>query len=156
MLTMLVAALLVPPPVAGDDRTAILTSVNSLIDALTSSDAEAVDALLESEGSMVSIDLTSPGASKTSVVSFAQLRKDVAAEGPPMTENLGVPTVLQRGPIAQVWVPYSFAINGKLSHCGMDAFTLVNRQDRWRITSLVYTVEAPAACAALAAPKVAE
>ncbi|QNM83185.1 hypothetical protein H8M03_02175 [Sphingomonas sabuli] len=156
MLTLLAAAMLVPPPVAGDDRTAILASVNSLIDALATSDGEAVDALLESEGTFVRVDLTNPAAASQRVTSFADIRKDTNKDVAVMSEKLGIPTLMQRGPIAYVWVPYGFFTGGKLSHCGIDAFTLVNRDDRWRVAGLVYTVEATSTCAALAAPTTPE
>lgn len=154
MLTVLAALALVPPPAADDQRTAILASVNSLVDALTSSDGEAIDALLERDGSFVAVDMMKPGTVRQAVTSFADVRKDANQDGPVMLEQLGIPTVLQRGPIAHVWVPYSFAVKGRKTHCGIDAFTLVRRDDRWRVAGLVYTVEPLDQCAALAAPEV--
>lgn len=145
--------MLTPPPLEEDQRTAILASVNAMVDALTAQDAEAVDALLESEGSFVAVDLRKAGEPRHTVTSFAELRKPDASEPPVMTERLGIPTLFQRGGIAQVWVPYRFSVRGKLSHCGIDAFTLVKRDDRWRVAGLVYTIEKTDQCKALAAPE---
>ena len=47
--------------------------------------------------------------------------------------------------IAVAWVPYSFSQDGKLSHCGIDVFTLFNTAEGWRILNLSYTVE-PGSC----------
>ncbi len=154
MLTLLLAAAMIPPPLEGDDRTAILESVNSLIDALTSSDGEAVEALIETDGSVIAVDMRIPRSPSQRTTSFDVLRTEMNREVPVMIEKLGIPTVMQRGPIAQVWVPYSFAREGKLTHCGMDAFTLVNRNDRWRTASIVYTLEKLENCAALGAPEI--
>ena len=45
------------------------------------------------------------------------------------------------GLIATVWAPYDFWIDGKLSHCGIDAFDLIKTEDGWKIAGGVYTVE---------------
>lgn len=50
------------------------------------------------------------------------------------------------GPLAVAWVPYDFYLNGKWSHCGVDAFTLLKTEGRWRIASLGWSVEQPPAC----------
>lgn len=48
--------------------------------------------------------------------------------------------------VAVVWVPYDLYQNGQWSHCGVDVFTLMKSEGRWRVASLVYTVEQPPAC----------
>ncbi len=48
--------------------------------------------------------------------------------------------------VAQVWVPYDLYIGTTWSHCGVDAFTLLKSDGRWRVASLIYTIEQPPAC----------
>ena len=48
--------------------------------------------------------------------------------------------------LAQVWMPYDLYIGDKWSHCGVDAFTLVKSEGRWRVAALIYTIEQPPAC----------
>ena len=47
------------------------------------------------------------------------------------------------GAMAQAWTPYEFYINGKLSHKGVNAFTLFNKNDSkdtgWKIIYIVDT-----------------
>lgn len=50
--------------------------------------------------------------------------------------------------IAVVWVPYTFQLGAKLTHCGIDVFTLLKTTAGWKIVSTVYTVE-PDGCAEL-------
>ncbi|MCB2046966.1 MAG: hypothetical protein KDE32_01920 [Novosphingobium sp.] len=153
VLAALSMAMAAPPPLPGDERTEILASVNALVDALASNDHEAVQALLEGEGSMIRHDIRDPRKTDQTVTPFAKLREPNLRDQPVMIERLGIPTLFQRGPIAQVWVPYRFSISGKLSHCGIDAFTVVKRDDRWRVASIVYTVENTDKCKELAAPE---
>ncbi|MEO7965254.1 MAG: hypothetical protein ABIT38_15210 [Gemmatimonadaceae bacterium] len=48
--------------------------------------------------------------------------------------------------VAQVWMPYDLYLGEKWSHCGVDTFTLMKHEGRWRVASLVYTIEQPPAC----------
>src|SRR5690554_289627 len=43
------------------------------------------------------------------------------------------------GLLATVWTPYSFFINGNLSHCGTNNFQLVKAEGKWKIFSIVDT-----------------
>jgi len=61
------------------------------------------------------------------------------------------PIVHVRGPVAVVWAPYMFWINGEPSHCGYDALTFIKRDGEWRISNSAWTVE-PRACDALQPP----
>ena len=54
--------------------------------------------------------------------------------------------VTVQGNLAQVWAPYDFHLDGKLSHCGIDSFSLVRGSDGWRIAGISYTVQ-KAGCA---------
>ncbi len=42
--------------------------------------------------------------------------------------------------LAIAWVPYDFYLNGKLSHSGMNLFTLAPDQNGWKIIQVSYTV----------------
>jgi hypothetical protein len=43
------------------------------------------------------------------------------------------------GKMANVWTPYSFYINGNLSHCGTNSFQLFKRNEVWKIFYIVDT-----------------
>lgn len=43
------------------------------------------------------------------------------------------------GSMAHVWVPYEFYLNDKLSHSGVNAFTLFKDKDVWRIIYIIDT-----------------
>ena len=48
-------------------------------------------------------------------------------------------TILIDGDIAQVWTDYSFYLDKKFSHCGVDAFQMVKENNKWLIISLIDT-----------------
>ena len=43
------------------------------------------------------------------------------------------------GPMAHAWTPYEFYINKKLSHKGVNAFTLFKKENSWKIIHLIVT-----------------
>ena len=43
------------------------------------------------------------------------------------------------GDLATAWTPYSFYFNGKQSHCGANAFTLVRLAGDWKIQTIIDT-----------------
>lgn len=56
------------------------------------------------------------------------------------------PTVYVSDPIAMVWYPYDFYLNGEWSHCGVDIFNLVRTNDGWRIAAMLWNADQPPAC----------
>ena len=55
-------------------------------------------------------------------------------------------TVRVQDRVAQVWMPYDLYLGDKWSHCGVDSFTLMKSEGRWRVAALIYTIEQPPAC----------
>ena len=43
------------------------------------------------------------------------------------------------GPLAYVWTPYEFYVNGKLSHSGVNYFTLFKKKDAGQIIHIIDT-----------------
>jgi hypothetical protein len=43
------------------------------------------------------------------------------------------------GAMAHVWAPYEFYLNDKLSHSGVNTFTLFKEKDSWKIIYLIDT-----------------
>jgi hypothetical protein len=56
-------------------------------------------------------------------------------------ERIWHPQVAVHDNIAHVWAPYDFHFDGKLSHCGIDSFSLVRTGDGWRIAGISYSVQ---------------
>lgn len=50
------------------------------------------------------------------------------------------------GAIAMVWYPYDLYIDGTWSHCGVDVFTMVRQEGRWRISAMTWSAEQPPVC----------
>lgn len=153
MLTLFAAlALAAPPPEPGDDRTAILYTVRSTLDGMLA--GQDMRDRFVPEATFPIVDARN-GAPRFEVRSLDQmLARDWKAAA--YREPFGIPTVLQDGGYAQVWVPYSFWVDGKKTHCGVDNLTLVRRDGQWLIVQFGFTMDPPSACERLAAPAAAE
>lgn len=61
-------------------------------------------------------------------------------------ERIWKAQAMVQGNLAQVWAPYDFHLDGKLSHCGIDSFALAHGSGGWRIAGISYAVQ-KAGCA---------
>jgi hypothetical protein len=88
---------------------------------------------------------TRGGVTRYSVRTRAQQRD--APVNAAVTERGWSPEVRVNGPLAMVWYPYDLYRDGAWSHCGVDAFTLIEHEGRWRIATMAWSAEQPPVCA---------
>ena len=67
-------------------------------------------------------------------ISIATIPSDIKFE-----ERILSYTIQVDGTMAHVWTPYEFYVNEKLSHSGVNAFTLFKENDSWKIIHLIDT-----------------
>lgn len=66
--------------------------------------------------------------------SIASIPKELKIE-----ERLLGYKILIDGPLAHVWTPYEFYINGKLSHSGVNSFEMIKENGMWKIVYIIDT-----------------
>ena len=129
------------PALAQDKSNAeILHSVDEFLRGLNEKDPAVIGAVSTKDGLLASHRIREG----KDVVRFLTFAEDLATinEGDDtFREVYWEPTVLVRGNIAVVWAEYSFDLNGKRSHCGIDVFNLIKIEGAWKVTGIQYTVE---------------
>ena len=130
------------PATPAAEEAAILDVIDRFMHAVSKSD-DAAMAAIRIDGAMHTV----ARANGTVTRRAFQPRANATGTGTNQ-ERYWDPVVHVRGSLAMVWTPYEFWVNGKTSHCGIDAFELVKEQGTWRIGNAMWTVE-PDACAAL-------
>ena len=128
---------------AGDpvqDRQQILDVVQKFFDTLAAKDVEAMKALVL-PGTPITVLRPTPDGPAIRRRVVEDDHRSLPASPEMLLERMWNPTVLVQGRIATVWTPYDFHREGRFSHSGIDVFTLVFTEGRWRIASLTYTVE---------------
>ncbi len=123
-----------------DDKTAVTATVQAFFDTMVSRDVEAARRVLMPEGRMFSVrDQNGQAVARASTVE--EYLKNLGGRKQDYRERMWNPDVRVHGPIASLWTPYDFWVDGKFSHCGIDIFDLVKTAEGWKISGLTYTVE---------------
>jgi len=134
-----------PAPIFGSpEEEAILKAVDQFLLAVGNHDTEALKQVMVAEGTTFLQRRTKAETRPVARRPNAEfLKPDPNAD--PFIERYWSPTVQVRGDIAMVWTPYELRDNGKVVHCGIDAFDMVKLDGRWRVGNASFTME-PDAC----------
>jgi hypothetical protein len=138
LIAVALAALLTAAPSA--EEKAVLAAVQGFFDSMVTKDAGAAKKILIPEGRLFSVRVQD-GKKIVRSSSNQDFIDGLAKSDAVWLERMWDPEVKIRGDIATVWTPYDFHINGKFSHCGIDAFDLVKKDGAWMISGGTYTVE---------------
>ena len=122
---------------SSNDRDAVLKVVQAFFDTMTAKDVDGARQILVPQGRFHAMRTGSEPRSLSNEEYLAQLQ----ASKHTMRERIWNPEVRVHGSIATMWAPYDFWIDGKFSHCGVDAFDLIKTDKGWQIAGGVYTLE---------------
>lgn len=125
------------PAQTSSDRDAVLQVMQTFFDTMTARDVDGARAILVPQGRFHAMRAGAEPRSLSNEEYLAQLQ----ASKQTMRERIWNPEVRVHGSIATVWAPYDFWIDGKFSHCGVDAFDLIKTDKGWKIAGGVYTLE---------------
>ncbi len=126
---------------AQTNEQAIKHSIDTFFMGMESNDTTLIAKTIDHEGaSLKSIVHKKDGSTAIQSERMGEFYKQVlAAKGLKLKEQLLSYEIKIDGAMAIAWTPYRFLVNDKLSHCGVDVFTLINRQNEWKIISIVDT-----------------
>jgi len=143
-ISMVVALLVVPNCLSGNsenEQKNVLTVVNQFLQMLETGDTELAKKILVKEGSNFSLREKGEGSFDIRFTTYESLIKSLPKTKGKYKEVIKKPKVLLYKGMAVVWAPYRFYIDGEFSHCGIDSFSLVKDGEKWKIASIIYTVE---------------
>ena len=119
----------------------MLATVEAMFDALARRDQAAFSALLIPEATSIDVRLDGPRKDKFRIRRNAEAFAAVGAGKEVLLERIWDPTIRVQGPIAMLWAPYDFHIDGKFSHCGVDLFEFAKVDGKWRLSNSSWTVQ---------------
>ena len=134
-----------PAPVARGTTDAaasqdVLAVLQRLFDAMAARDTATARAILL-PGAQFRALRTDTTLAAPRVQSDTAFLRQLATRPDRLLERIWAPVVHVDGPLATVWAPYDFHIDGKWSHCGVDAVTLARTAAGWRVAGFAYTVQ---------------
>lgn len=137
LLITLILCLLVPPSSNPDDP--VLVPVRNLFEGMEKGDSSLVRSAFMKGAAMSSVVVTETGTQ----IRTGNLDRFVSYIGSPRDNHLVEPIwniqVQRDGVFAQVWADYALYVDGKFSHCGVDAFQLAEIDGSWKIMAITDT-----------------
>lgn len=137
---LLAALLLLPPAGAAAQARAsaeddVRATVRRLFDGMRNADSAQVRSVMAPGVRFASVDAraTPPAIAYQPVDGWLA---GVAGSARRWDERVFDVQVRVDGNMAQVWAPYTFYLDGKIRHCGVDAIELLLGPDGWRVTQL--------------------
>jgi hypothetical protein len=122
------------------EKEKIVSVVKQFFAVLESRDVKDAQKILIPKG--VSISLRKEGKGETvRITNFQEFMDNFSNWKDDYKEIMSNPTVLIHNGIAVLWADYKFYVNGKFSHCGVVAFSLIKIDNNWKIAGIIYTVE---------------
>lgn len=114
---------------------AVRATISRLFDGMRAADSGMVRTTFATGARFANVDAAKPPAA----ISFEtpdRWLSGVAKSSKRWDERVADVQVRVDGNIAQVWAPYTFYLDGKIRHCGVDAVELLLDATGWKITQL--------------------
>lgn len=141
MIRLLIVALLAvaavpgPPAVLRDVQSSPDGTIHRLFAGMYAGDSTGMHALFTPDASLESV-----GPDSVSVIPVESWLSSLhGREEGFLDEQLAYTEVRQNGRLATAWTPYTFVLDGKVSHCGVNAWTLIQTGGAWRIKRVIDT-----------------
>lgn len=115
--------------------------VKKFFEAFHAQDSTDLTSFAHKDAVLQSVSVSSEENSTLTTTAYSDFVKTIIAI-PPETkfeEKLHDFYVRINGNLANVTTPYSFYLNGKISHCGVNSFQLMKDNGKWKIINLVDT-----------------
>lgn len=128
------------PAFGQQDKVEILKPIKALFDGMRAADSVAVKSCFVEGASMHSTFTDKDGKKQ---LREGNLDKFASAVGTPhdevWDEQIFSYRVEQDGTLATVWTDFTFYLGDQLSHCGVNAFHVVDTEEGWKILSITDT-----------------
>lgn len=120
---------------------AVIATINSFFDAFHAQDSTAMNSFVSEGIVMQTIARNEDGKAYVKTNSFSEFVKGITRipDSVAFKEKLLSFEVKIDGPMASAWTPYEFWVNGKFSHCGVNAFQCFREGEVWKIIYIIDT-----------------
>ena len=126
-----------PPPrlELSTEEAGVMRPVDAVLRAIERGDGAAVLAATRGDGVVTVAAEGQPVRS----LRWAAMAASMKPSTDRLSETLGTPAIEIDGDVAMVWAPYTFAVNGKVTHCGYDHFDVVREGGTWKVLNVTWS-----------------
>jgi hypothetical protein len=128
-----------------DDTKDTLAVVNKMFEEMAAHNPAGILALYTKEAQLAAVIKNKEGKSVTRTFPVEAFSKNFAEKKSELKEDMYDPQVKIFGDLALIWGRYVFFVDGKISHCGINAFHLVRTDSGWKIANASTTID-PTSC----------
>jgi len=126
-----------PPPVSEEGQ--VMAPINAMFDGLARRDSAIILAAMRPDATAIVAAEKPDGTRSVRRLTGAEFAAGVKPGPERFEERLSDPAIEIDGDIAMVWSPYTFLIDGKVHHCGVDHFDLVRESGSWKVANVTWS-----------------
>ena len=138
------AAIVVPVSAAnarGDtDVAAVMAPINALVAGVSARNSSAVASVLRTDGEATVVAEKPDGTIVLRHPTWPEFLGGIKPGPEKFEPRLKNPIVQVDGNMATAWTPYTFFIDRKVHHCGVNQFDLIRENGSWKILNVTYTI----------------
>ena len=137
----LVCLIFCPLSLGQDERQAIMDTVEKFFTAIETKDRDLLESILVPDSLNISTSESSSGEIQFTTLNYENMVTALTRPGRLAIERAWDETILIQGSIAVFWAPYDFHVDDEFTHCGIDSFQLIKKENRWLISNASWTRE---------------
>jgi hypothetical protein len=122
-------------PAAAQDETGALAAVDRIFEGMRTADADMVRALFASDARFAMLD-TRAQPTSVRVQDVEGWLSGIGESGGSWDEQVYDVEAHVDGSMASVWAPYTFYLDGEISHCGINSIELLYDAEGWKVTQI--------------------
>jgi len=126
-----------PPPTSEEGQ--VMAPVNAMFDGLARRDSAIILAAMRPDATALVAAEKADGTRSVRRLTAADFAAGVKPGPERFEERLSDPAIEIDGDIAMVWGSYTFLIDGKVHHCGVDHFDLVRENGAWKVANVTWS-----------------
>lgn len=135
-IPLLLAAATPEQPPADSEGAAVLAPAERLLGAISTRDAAAIVRETRPDARLTVVMERPDGTRTIRSATLVEFSRIIASGKGAAEERSGPPTIRVDGDVAMVWSRYTFYLDGKIRHCGINHFDLIREGGAWKILNI--------------------
>ncbi|MDX1494149.1 MAG: DUF4440 domain-containing protein [Longimicrobiales bacterium] len=132
---LVAAALAVPSAAAGQDRASAIAAVEQIFEGMRTANPDLVRAVFARDARFAMVN-AGQGTPSVRVQSVDGWIGAIADSGGSWDERIYDVEAVVDGNMASVWAPYTFYLDGAISHCGINSIEMLHDGQGWKVTQI--------------------
>lgn len=124
-----------------DEKQQVLAVVDKMFAEMANHNPSAIAALYTKDSNLTAIIRRKDGKNAITAFTGETFSKNFAEKKNEIEELMYAPKVEVDGDLAMIWGRYVFFVDGKISHCGVNAFHLVKTDEGWKVANASSTID---------------